>query len=233
LRSHFGDDHEYQQHNGEPYAAVENSLEHDWSRLDWLAPRREAYTFFGWEITGTMSRSIDYHESPPVSQERQIRSNWMSNSSSTIGGQNESLLNAENQTAAPKNQETSRGRSQAGQTPGETGTGGPVVKKEKVKKEKVKKEKVETPEKVKKVKLTKEELGRQDAKNKSSAGAGKKGRPSVSRPERWRLRDSLQDAACPPHRPLNRGGTAMLRPPWPGGPGRLANHAPQFRSLSL
>ena len=52
---------------------------------------------------------------------------------------------------------------------------GPVVKKEKVKKEKVKKEKVETPEKVKKVKLTKEELGRQDAKNKSSAGAGKKG----------------------------------------------------------
>ncbi|MEO5701185.1 MAG: hypothetical protein ABIS17_08195 [Casimicrobiaceae bacterium] len=54
---------------------------------------------------------------------------------------------------------------------------GPVVKKEKVKKEKVKKEKkekvqAETP---KKVKPTKEELGRQEAKQKSSAGAGKKG----------------------------------------------------------
>lgn len=57
---------------------------------------------------------------------------------------------------------------------------GPAVKKERVKKEKVKKEKVQT-EKVKKVKLTKEELGRQDAK-KSTAGAGKKARPSLSRP---------------------------------------------------
>jgi hypothetical protein len=52
----------------------------------------------------------------------------------------------------------------------------PVVKKEKVKKEKVKKEKIKT-EKVKKVKLTKEELSRQDAKNKASAVAGKKGAP--------------------------------------------------------
>ena len=51
---------------------------------------------------------------------------------------------------------------------------GPVVKKEKVKKEKIVKEKVKT-EKVKKVKLTKEELGRQDAKNKAGAVAGKKG----------------------------------------------------------
>ena len=51
---------------------------------------------------------------------------------------------------------------------------GPVVKKEKVKKEKVKKEKVKT-EKVKKVKLTAAELGKQEAKNKSSAGGGKKG----------------------------------------------------------
>jgi hypothetical protein len=64
---------------------------------------------------------------------------------------------------------------QEGQTDGEAGPGGPVVKKEKVKKVKVKKEKVAT-EKVKDVKPTKEELGRQDAK-KSSAGAGKKGAP--------------------------------------------------------
>src|SRR6266478_801913 len=43
---------------------------------------------------------------------------------SSIGGQNESRVNAESQTAAPKNQETSRCRSQAGQTAGEAGTGG-------------------------------------------------------------------------------------------------------------
>ena len=82
---------------------------------------------------------------------------------SSIGGQNESRVNAESQTAAPKNQEPSRCRSQAGQTPGEAGIGGASREEGKVKKEKVKK-----------VKLTKEELGRQDAQ-KSSAGAGKKG----------------------------------------------------------
>src|SRR5258705_6656385 len=43
---------------------------------------------------------------------------------SSIGGQNESRVNAESQTAAPKNQEPSRCRSQAGQTPGEAGIGG-------------------------------------------------------------------------------------------------------------
>src|SRR5208282_2789325 len=43
---------------------------------------------------------------------------------SSIGGQNESLVNAQSQTAAPKNQETSQGRSQAGQTAGEAGIGG-------------------------------------------------------------------------------------------------------------
>src|SRR5436190_6723263 len=36
---------------------------------------------------------------------------------------NESRVNAESQTAAPKNQETSRWRSQAGQTAGEAGIG--------------------------------------------------------------------------------------------------------------
>src|SRR5260221_5003784 len=44
---------------------------------------------------------------------------------SSIGGHNESLVNAESQTAAPKNKETSRCRSQAGQTAGEGGIGGP------------------------------------------------------------------------------------------------------------
>src|SRR5712664_2954006 len=43
---------------------------------------------------------------------------------SSIGGQNESRVNAESQTAAPKNQETSRCRSQAGQTASEAGIGG-------------------------------------------------------------------------------------------------------------
>jgi hypothetical protein len=43
---------------------------------------------------------------------------------SSIGGWNESRVNAESQTAAPKNQETSRCRGQAGQTSGEAGVGG-------------------------------------------------------------------------------------------------------------
>jgi hypothetical protein len=42
----------------------------------------------------------------------------------SIGGQNESRVNAESQTEAPKNQETSRSRSQAGETAGEAGIGG-------------------------------------------------------------------------------------------------------------
>ena len=91
----------------------------------------------------------------------------------SIGGQNESLVNAESQTAAPKDQELLHVAATQAKRLAKQALAGPVVKKEKVKKEKVKKEKVET-ERVKKVKLTKEELGRQDAK-KSSAGAGKKG----------------------------------------------------------
>src|SRR5450755_1475526 len=54
----------------------------------------------------------------------QDRIKLKSNSISPIGGQNESLVNAQSQTAAPKNQETSRCRSQAGQTAGEAGIGG-------------------------------------------------------------------------------------------------------------
>src|SRR6266404_9991710 len=59
-----------------------------------------------------------------ISQERKIGSNSSQIQSFIIGGQNESRVNAESQTAAPKNQETSRCRSQAGETAGEAGTGG-------------------------------------------------------------------------------------------------------------
>jgi hypothetical protein len=63
---------------------------------------------------------------------------------SSIGGQDDPRVNAENQTAAPKDQEAPRCRSQAGQTAGEAGIGGAGREEEKVKKEKVKKEKVKT-----------------------------------------------------------------------------------------
>jgi hypothetical protein len=43
---------------------------------------------------------------------------------SSIGDQNDPRVNAENQTAEPKDQEASRCRSQAGQTAGEAGIGG-------------------------------------------------------------------------------------------------------------
>ena len=98
----------------------------------------------------------------------------------SIGGQNESRVDAESQTAAPKTRKLLDVAAKQAKRLAKQALAGPAVKKEKVKKEKVKKEKVKT-EKVKKVKLTKEELGRQDAK-KSTAGAGKKARPSLSRP---------------------------------------------------
>src|SRR2546430_17621012 len=58
------------------------------------------------------------------SQQRKIGSTKVESNLSSTGGQNESRVNAESQAEAPKNQETSRCRSQAGQTAGEAGIGG-------------------------------------------------------------------------------------------------------------
>jgi hypothetical protein len=92
---------------------------------------------------------------------------------SSIGDQNDPRVNAENQTAEPKDQEASRCRSQAAQTAGEAGIGG--ASREEGKGEEGKGGKGKGQEgKVKEVKLAKEGPGRQDAK-KIGARAGKKG----------------------------------------------------------
>jgi hypothetical protein len=101
---------------------------------------------------------------------------------SSIGGQYDPRVNAENQTAETKDQQASRCRSQAAQTAGEAGIGadreegkGKEREGEKGKGERRKSEKRKGQDgKVKEVKLSKEELGRQDAKA-ISACAGKIG----------------------------------------------------------
>jgi hypothetical protein len=90
----------------------------------------------------------------------------------SIGGQNDPRVNAENQTAAPKDQEASRCRSQAEQTAGEAGIGG--AGREEGKGEERKGEKRRGQDgKVKELKLTKEVLGRQDAKKICACAGGR------------------------------------------------------------
>mgnify|MGYP003693905259 CR=1 FL=1 len=146
--------------------AVEIDRRHERVGRVAVTPNQPGAGLRGWALSGLVAFSWPRTQD---SDQTKVEFNLSSD-----GGQDESRVNAEKPDGSTKDQETSRWRSQAGQTAGEAGIG--RAGREEGKGEEGKSEERKGRDgKGEKVKPTKEELGRQDAK-KSSAGAGKKAR---------------------------------------------------------